>query len=164
MSIFGKKSKNTSNDYYNLYKAELGVEKKSEGFFSLKNIIKLETATIIAGIVFMGYSNFFSDFSKNFSIEFNSDFFMSQSSLPENNNFEISDSELVVQLENSEPEIVKPITIMEEEKSTEEPVEMLAKKLNMKFADLSLIVEIIKSEMTPKSISTNEDSIVIGQL
>jgi len=163
MSIFGKKSKKTSNDYYNSYKAELGVEEKSEGIFSLKNIIKLETATIITGILFMGYSNFFGDFSKNFSIEFNSDFFMSQS-LSESNNFEISDSELVVQLENSEPEIVKPITIMEEEKSTEEPVEMLAKKLNMKFADLSLIVEIIKSEMTPKSISKNEDSIVIGQL
>jgi hypothetical protein len=163
MSIFRRKSHKTSNDYYNSYKAELGVD-KSEGLFSLKNIIKLETATIIAGLIFMGYSNFFSDFSENFSIEFNSNIFTSQVSLPESNNFDESDSELIVQLQNSEPDEIEPVKIMEEEKSKKEPVEMLAKKLNMNFADLSLIVEIIKSEMTPKSTSNNEDSIVIGQL
>jgi hypothetical protein len=161
MGIFRRKSNNTSNDYYNSYKAGLGIEEKKEGFFSLKTIVQLETATILAGVIFMGYTNFFSDFSENFSIEFNPNFFMSQ----KNNNANMSDSELVVQLQESETDIIKPIKIIEENKrSVEKPVEILAKNLNVNFADLSLIVEIIKSEMTPNSISREEESIVIGQL
>jgi hypothetical protein len=161
MGIFRRKSNNTSNDYYNSYKAGLGIEEKKEGFFSLKTIVQLETATILAGVIFMGYTNFFSDFSENFSIEFNPNFFMSQ----KNHNANMSDSELVVQLQESETDIIKPIKIIEENKrSVEKPVEILAKNLNVNFADLSLIVEIIKSEMTPNSISREEESIVIGQL
>jgi len=153
MGIFTKKKNTTSNDYYNSYKAELGIEEKSNnGFFSLRTIVKIETAIIVTGIIFMGYSNFFGEFSENFSIEFNGKALMSQSS---------TDSELVVQIQDED---LTPLEITEEEKSIDAPVELLAKKLNMNFADLSLIVEIIKSEMSPNSISKNEESIVIGQL
>jgi len=160
MSIFRKKSNKTSNDYYNSYKAELGIEESNNGFFSLRTIVKIETATIVAGIIFMGYSNFFSDFAKNYSIKFNTNALMSHVI----DSTSISDSELVLQLQESEPEIFTRLEITEDESGIDAPVGVLAKKLNMNFADLSLIVEIIKSEMTPKSISKNEDSIVIGQL
>ena len=157
MSIFRRKRKSTSNDYYNSYKAELGITEKSDGFFSLSTIVKIETVTIIAGVIFMGYSDFFSDFSKNFSIEFHPNALMSQSLLPTSNNFDIS-------ISKSEPIIVTPLEITEERKVMEEPVKVLAKKLDMNFADLSLIVEIIKSEMSTKALSPNEDTIIIGQL
>ena len=58
MNIFRKKSNDTSNDYYNAYKAELGRAEEKKGFFSLNTIIKLETAVITAGLIFMGYNNF----------------------------------------------------------------------------------------------------------
>ena len=71
MDFFRKKSGSASDDYYNLYKAELGRKEDREEFFSLKTLFKVETITILAGVVFIGYSSFFSDFSKSFSIEFN---------------------------------------------------------------------------------------------
>ena len=164
MNIFRKKRNHTSDDYYDSYKAGLGIEDRTEGILSLSTVVKIETVTIIAGIIFMGYSNFFSDFSKNFSIEFNPNALMSQFKSSEDDTVELSDSSLVVQLQDVEPDTIVPVEISEEEKATKEPVEMFAKKLDMKFADLSLIVEIIKSEMTPKHTSHNEDSIIIGQL
>ena len=164
MNIFKNNNNSSSNDYYNSYKEELRVEEEKSDFLSLRTIIKIETATIVAGIMFMGYSNFFSDFSKNFSIEVNSNLFMSQS-VSQEKIMPLSDLELMAQLqEESVSSTTEPVKIIEEEKSKKEPVEMLAQELNMNFTDLSLIVEIIKSEMTTNSISRDEDAIVIGQL
>ncbi len=164
MNIFRKKSNDTSNDYYNAYKAELGRVEKKEGFFSLNTIIKLETAVITAGLIFMGYNNFFTDLSKNFSLEFNKNAFISQSVLSESYQFDNSDSELMLQLEESETDTLTPVKIKEERLNVQNNVQMLAKNLDMDFADLSLIVEIIKSEMTTKNSTTQEDKIIIGQL
>jgi hypothetical protein len=166
MGIFRKESNKTSNEYYDLYKEELRTKESNDGFFSLKTIVKLETATIIAGILFMSYSNFFSDFSKNFSIEVNTDIFKTQTKLSyESQPSIISDLELMVQLEESEPDTVEAINIEEEHTTKELSTETLAGQLNKGFDDLSLIVEIIKSDMiTPNSISRDEESILIGQL
>jgi len=164
MNIFRKKSNDTSNDYYNAYKAELGRAEEKKGFFSLNTIIKLETAVITAGLIFMGYNNFFTDLSKNFSLEFNKNAFISQSMLPKSYQFENTDSELILQLEESETDTITPVKIKEEKLDVHRNVQMLAKNLDMDFADLSLIVEIIKSEMTTKSTSNQEDKIIIGQL
>ena len=165
MNIFRKKNKDTSNDYYNAYKAKLGRAEEKKGLFSLNTIIKIETAIITAGLIFMGYNNFFSDFSKNFSLEFNKNAFISQSILPESYQSENRDSELILQLEKSETDTIIPLKIQEERLNVHKKVHRLAENLDMDFADLSLIVEIIKSEMTTKHSTTNqEDKIMIGQL
>ena len=164
MNIFRKKSNDTSNDYYNAYKAELGRVEKREGFFSLNTIINMETAVITAGLIFMGYNNFFSDLSKNFTIEFNKNAFISQSILPASYQFESRDSELILQLQESEIDTIAPVEIKEENSNIHGNIQMLAKNLDMDSADLSLIVEIIKSEMSSKITSKQEDKIIIGQL
>jgi len=88
MGIF----RNNSDDYYNAYKAELGAVEEKRGFLSLSTIIKVETAIITAGLLFMGYNNFFTDFSKNFSFEFNKNAFFSKSTLPVSYQVENKDS------------------------------------------------------------------------
>jgi len=164
MNLFRKKSNDISNDYYNAYKAELGRVEKKKGFFSLNTIIKMETVVITAGLIFMGYNNFFTDLSKNFTIEFNKNAFISQSILPATHQFESRDSELILQLQESETDTIAPVEIKEENLNVHGNIQMLAKNLDMDFADLSLIVEIIKSEMSPKITSKQEDKIIIGQL
>jgi len=164
MNMFRKKNNDISNDYYNAYKAELGRVEKKKGFFSLNTIIKMETAIITAGLIFMGYNNFFSDLSKNFTIEFNKNAFISQSILPASHQFESRDSELILQLQESEIDTIAPVEIKEEKVNIYGNIEMLAKNLEMDSSDLSLIVEIIKSEMRPTIISKQEDKIIIGQL
>ena len=163
MNIFRKKSNEPSNDYYNAYKKELGVIKEKEGFLSLNTIIKIETSIIIAGLIFMGYNNFFSDFSKNFSLEFNKNAFISQSTPSSTNEIDSVDSELILQLQESETDTIAPLNIKEEQ-NIYSKVETLAKKLNMNSDELSLIVEVIKSEMSPKVVSNHEDKIMIGKL
>jgi len=164
MNIFRKKSNDTSNDYYNAYKAELGAVEEKKSFLSLSTIIKVETAIITAGLLFMGYNNFFSDFSKNFSLEFNKNAFMSKSILPVSYQFDNEDSELIMQLKESEADTIAPVKIKEEKQNIHNSVQILAKKLDIDFYDLSLIVEIIKSEMNPKITPKKEDKILIGQL
>jgi len=164
MNIFRKNSNDTSNDYYNAYKAELGAVEEKKGFLSLSTIIKVETAIITAGILFMGYNNFFSDFSNKFSLEFNKNAFISQSILPVSYQFDNADSELIIQLQESEADTITPVKIKEEEQNIHNNVKMLAKNLDIDFSELSLIVEIIKSEMNPKITPKQEDKILIGQL
>jgi len=163
MNIFRKENNNTSNDYYNAYKEELGIVKKKKGFFSLNTIIKIETAIITAGLIFMGYNNFFSDFYKNFSLEFNKNAFISQSIVPVNYQSDNTDLELIKQLKESELDSIADIKIKEEKQNINN-VQILAKKLDMNSDDLALIVEVIKSEMSPKVTSESEDKIIIGQL
>jgi len=162
MNIFRKKNNDTSNDYYNAYKEELGIVEEKDGFFSLNTIIKIETAIITAGLIFMGYNNFFSDFYKNFSLEFNKNAFSSQSIVPVNYQSDNTDSELIKQLKETELDNIADIKIKEENKNVNN-VQILAQKLNIDSDELSLIVEVIKSEMSPKIISKQEDKIIIGQ-
>ena len=165
MNIFRKKSNDTSNDYYNAYKAELGRVEEKKGFFSLNTIIKMETAVITAGLIFMGYNNFFTDLSKYFSLEFNKNAFISQSTLSSTHPLNSMDSELIIQLQESETDTIIPVKIKEEKQNVySNDVKILAKKLDMNFDELSLIVEVIKSEMSPKITSKHEDKIIIGQL
>jgi len=163
MGIF-RNNLDTSNDYYNAYKAELGAVEEKKGFLSLSTIIKVETAIITAGLLFMGYNNFFTDFSKNFSFEFNKNAFFSKSTLPVSYQLENKDSDLIIQLEESEADTILPVNIKEEEKNINNDLQMLTKNLNIDFDDLSLIIEVIKSKMNSKSTYKKEDKILIGQL
>lgn len=156
---------NTSNDYYNAYKAELRVEDKKNSLFSLNTIIKIEATIIMGGLIFMGYNNFFSDFSKNFSIELNKDSFISNYIY--DNSKKTDDLDLISQLEESPTDTIEeqPIDIKEEKKDINLNLKgILVKKLDINSNNLPLIVEIIKSELTSTPISEYEDRIIIGQI
>lgn len=74
--------------------------------------------------------------------------------------------ELLKQLKESPTDTVEPIEIKEDKPDIHNSnnINKLAKDLHMKYSDLSLIVEIIKSEINPNNSSKHEDKIIIGQL
>jgi hypothetical protein len=166
MNMFKKGKAQTSNDYYEAYKSvELGLEEKKEGMFSLNNIIKLEFATLLAGLIFMGYNNFFNDVAsllKEKSLNFNIAQSSYSLSLPLSIQSNLSDEELVEELNDAETDIVLPVEI-KEERELENQVEYLTKQLNVKPADIALLVEIIKSNVDSQPTQT-EDSIIISQV
>jgi len=165
MNMFKKGKTQTSNDYYEAYKSvELGLEEKKQGFFSLNNIIKLEFATLLAGLIFMGYNNFFNDMSlllKENILNFNIANSKYSLSLPLSVQSQLSNEDLVVELNDAETDIVLPVEI-KEERVLENQVEYLTKQLNVKPVDIALLVEIIKSNVNTQPAQI-EDSIIISQ-
>jgi len=153
-----------SNNYYNTYKADLEKRGARNRIFSLSNIIKLEFFTLAAGLIFMGYNSFFN----HFSIEIQDGFFTSHELLPQSNSVHeedfLEEIRLISQLKNAE---VDTIEIKEEptrENFVDEQVEILSKKLNIDKTDMTLLVEIIKSQMSEEPIAVDEDKIIISQL
>ena len=162
MSIFKKRDLNqTSDDYYNAYKADLEKREESGSFYSLNNIIKFEFFTLVAGLIFMSYNNFFT----NFSIEFQNNFSTSNIMLSKNTvlNHNDSDSLLVEQLKLAEVDTLTPIEIKQDD-TVEQHVAILSKKLNINSTDMTLLVEIIKSQLTQPSKAIEEDKIIISQI
>ncbi len=131
-------------------------------------IIKLEATIIMGGLIFMGYNNFYTDFSENFSIEFNKNSFISKSLSSISNKTEISnDSDLITQLEESPIDTIEetPVDIKEEKLDINLKLKsMLAKKMDIHSDNIPLIVEIIKSELSLTPIDEHEDRIFIGQI
>ena len=160
MTIFKKRDVNqVSDDYYNAYKAELEQREEKGMMLSLNNIIKFEFFTLVAGLVFMSYNNFFN----NFSIELEGNFLTSNVMLSQNSISNNTDSLLVEQLKLAEIDSIMPIEI-KEEKFVEKQVAILSKKLNINSTDMILLVEIIKSQLAKPSTSREEDSIIISQI
>ena len=167
IKIFKKNDFNQGSDnYYHAYKADLEKKEVKSKFFSLNNIIKAEFFTLVAGLVFMSYNNFFD----HFSIEFKSNIFTSSSSsivVPQHNNFEREENIFMAQLQNSEVDNIEAIEIKEESTDktlVEEQVAILSKKLHINATDMTLLVEIIKSQMNQPSRAVQEDKIIISQL
>jgi len=152
--MFKNGKKQTSNDYYEAYKnIELGLEEEKTGFFSLKNIIRVEFTALTVGLFFMGYNNFFDDFSTLLKDKYDS--------------FNIQDSELMVSLpqtiqSNSDTDTITPINIKEESDVIHQ-VEYLTKELKVKPSDIALLVEIIKSSIETQPLNSVEESIVLSQ-
>ncbi len=154
---------NSSDYYYNRYKTEeLGIEDKKKGISVLEIVLKLEIAIILSGFIFIGYNNI----DNNFSIEFNKDILFSKKIVDEPTKYSDKDTnlELLKQLKESPTDTVEPIEIKEDKPNIHNHINKLAKDLHIKSTDLSLIVEIIKSEMNPNNSSNHEDKIMIGQL
>jgi len=161
MSIFKKRDLNqTSDDYYNAYKAGLEKREESGSFYSLNNIIKFEFFTLVAGLVFMSYNNFFT----NFSIELVNNFSMSNNMLSKSNTVNHnSDSVLIEQLKLAEVDTITPVEI-KQEGVVKEQVAILSKKLNINSTDMTLLVEIIKSQLTNSTQVIEEDKVILSQI
>jgi len=163
MIIFKEKDCNEiSNNYYNTYKADLEKREVKKRLFSLTNIIKVEFFTLAIGLIFMGYNSFFN----HFSIELQDNFFTSHELLPKNDNFneEEVDSTLISQLRNAEVDTVEIKEESPEEKNIDKQMEILSEKLKIDSTDMTLLVEILKSQMSTEPISEEEDKIIISQL
>jgi len=160
MTIFKKRDlPQTSDDYYNAYKADLEQREEKRTVDSLNTIIKFEFFTLVAGLVFMSYNNFFN----HFSIELQGNFLTSNVMLSQNTISNSADALLVEQLKLAEVDTVIPVKI-QEEKLIETEVSILSKKLNINPTDMTLLVEIIKSQLTKSSESIKEDKIIISQI
>jgi len=160
MTIFKKRDlPQTSDDYYNAYKADLEQREEKRTVDSLNTIIKFEFFTLVAGLVFMSYNNFFN----HFSIELQGNFLTSNLMLSQNTISNNADDLLVEQLKLAEVDTVMPVKI-QEEKIIETEVAILSKKLNINPTDMTLLVEIIKSQLTKSSKPIKEDKIIIGQI
>jgi len=160
MNIFKKRNLiQTSDDYYNAYKADLEKKEELGSFYSLNNIIKFEFFTLVAGLMFMSYNNFFT----NFSIEFQNDFSTSNISLAKSTILNQRDELLIEQLKLAEVDTIAPIKIKEED-VVEEQVAILSKKLNINSTDMSLLVEIIKSQLIKPTQGTKEDKVILTQI
>jgi hypothetical protein len=153
-NIFKKEDFNQVSDkYYNSYKEELKKREVKTKLFSLNNIIKVEFFTLVAGLVFMGYNNFFD----NFSIEIEENF-LSSILITQSNTLDKVEASVITVLQNRE------ISIKEESMEVEEQVVILSKKLNMDATDMTFLVEIIKSQFKRPTTNLLEDKIIISQL
>jgi len=159
MTIFKKDNFNEASDtYYYAYKAELEQKKVNKKIFSLNNIIKLEFFTLLAGFVFMSSSHFMD----NFSIEIQSNIFKSNMVESNINSFETQDITLMAQLEQ---EIEKNIPLeIKEETSIDAQVAILSKRLNINVTDMTVLVNVIKSQTRQSSKTIKEDKIIISQI
>ena len=165
MKIFKKEDFNQlSNNYYNAYKANLEKKETKSKFLSLNNIIKLEFFTLVAGLAFMSFNHFFN----HFSIEVKGDFFASSSMLlTQSNTFDREDASLMLELQDFEVDTLTNIEIKEEnfdQSLVEEQVAILSEKLNISSTDMTLLVEIIKSQMHEPLKTVKEDKIIISQI
>jgi len=160
MTIFKKRDlAQTSDDYYNAYKEDLGKKEEKQTVDSLNTIIKFEFFTLVAGLVFMSYNNFFN----HFSIELQENFLTSNLMSFQNTISNNSDSLLGEQPKLAEVDVVMPVKI-QEEKIIETEVAILSEKLNINPTDMTLLVEIIKSQLIKSSKPIKEDKIIIGQI
>jgi len=161
MSIFKKRNLSTSDDYYYAYKENLVKKGKSKTIYSLNNIIKFEFFTLVTGLLFMSYNDFFG----NFSIEFQGNSFHSNIMLSQETSVKDTDSLLEEQLRLAEVDTILPIfEIKEEDIVVEEQVAILSEKLNINTTDMSLLVEIIKSQLHKPSKSIKEDKVILSQI
>jgi hypothetical protein len=154
-NVFKKEDFNQVSDkYYNSYREELKKREVKTKLFSLNNIIKVEFFTLVAGLVFMGYNNFFD----NFSIEIEENF-LSSILITQSNTLDKVEASVITVLQNRE------ISIKEESMpEVEEQVVILSKKLNIDSTDMTFLVEIIKSQFKRPTINLLEDKIIISQL
>jgi len=159
MNIFKNRNLETSDDYYYAYKADLEKREESKKIYSLNNIIKFEFFTLVAGLLFMSYNNFFS----NFSIEFHENFSSQNMMLFQERALNDTDSLLEEQLKLAEVDTIIPIEIKEED-VVEEQVAILSKKLNINTTDMTLLVEIIKSQLNKPSKVEKEDKVILSQI
>jgi len=158
LNIFKKEDFNkVSDNYYNSYRADLKKKEVRNNFLSLNNIIKAEFFTLVAGLVFMSYNNFFD----NLSIEIQDNFFMPKTELSKDAHLDKEERVVSTPFQNREI-LIKEVPI--EDFSVEEQVAILSKKLNIDSTDMTLLVEIIKSQVNKSTSSVLEDKIIISQL
>ena len=155
MKIFNNQKEQISNDYYEAYKAEIGVkergiEAEKSSLFTLNNFLKLEILAVAIGFIVLNQNSLTSKYKKMYTAENNS--------LPVSMQSASLDEELVVTLEDDEtPE---KIAIREENVATAESSD---KETLVDNRDLKLLIELLKNEMKENEETIAANRIIISQ-
>jgi len=145
MKIFKKKTVQTSNDYYEAYKAELNGEIEKKSFLSLSNVIKLEVLVIAVGLFILNQNSLSLELKKKYVVENNV--------LPVSIQQNSQDNDLVVE----------KITIREDSQNDMLTTKVLNEEAFVNNSDIKLLIELLQSEMKEKRKSTSSNRIVISQ-
>jgi len=152
MKIFKKKTVQTSNDYYEAYKAELNREIEKKSFFSLSNVLKLEVLVIAVGLFILNQNSL--------SLELKKIYVAENSVLPVSMQQDSLDNDLVVELEDT---YVEKITIREDTQNDMLRKKVLNEEAFVSNSDIKLLIELLKSEMEEKRKSTSSNRVIISQ-
>ena len=150
MKLFNNKEEQTSNDYYEAYKAELGIGVEENRLFSLNNFLKLEILAVAVGFIMLNQNSLTSEFKKMYTADNNS--------LPVSMQSAGLDEELVVTLDddkNLEKIAIREDTIVTEETSDKEAL--------VDNGDLKLLIELLKTEMKENEQAAAANRIIISQ-
>ena len=149
MRLFNKNIEQTSNDYYEAYKAELVMEEEENKLFSLNNLLKLEILAVAVGFIMLNQNSLTSEFKK---------FTSNKDSLPVSMQYAALDKELVVTQEDDTD--IDTIAIREDDTAV---TNTLDKEAFVDNTDIKLLLELLKSKMKEKEESTSSDRIIISQ-
>jgi len=152
MKIFKKKTVQTSNDYYEAYKAELNGKVEKNRFFSLAKVIKLEVLVVALGLFVMNQNGF--------SLELKKMYVAGNDILPVSMQHDSRDNDLVVELEDTS---VEKITIREDNQNDMLTKKILDAELYVENSDIKLLIELLQSEMEEKRKLASNNRIIISQ-
>jgi len=147
MIIFNKNIEQTSNDYYEAYKAELVIEEKENKLFSLNNFLKLEILAVAIGFIILNQQTLTSKIEHVAG---------GKDMLPVSEQYANLDKELVVTQEDDASE---KVAIREDEVA----VEKTDKEAFVDNSDLQLLIELLKSEMKESEKAASDNRIIISQ-
>jgi len=148
MKLFNTKKEQTSNDYYEAYKAEIGAAKEEKKFFSLNNFLKLEILAVAAGFLMMNQQSLTSEYKQLMA---------GDDSLPVSEQYANLDKELVVTQEEDDIPVqvaIREDVVMEDSADKDALVDN---------SDLKLLIELLKSEMKESEKATSNNRIIISQ-
>lgn len=149
MKIFKKNTVETSNDYYEAYKAELNGKVEKKSFFSLSNLLKLEVLIVAVGVFILNQNGLSLELKKMY--------------VAENNMLPVSmqkDNDLVVSLEDTH---VEKITIREDTQNEMLTTKVLNEEAFVNNRDIKLLIELLQSEMEEKEESSATNRVIISQ-
>ena len=155
MKIFKKKTAQTSNEYYEAYKAELSGKVETKSFFSLNNILKLEILVVAIGFVMMNQNNLTIELKKMYVAE--------NDVLPVSMQYASLESDLIVELEDTP---LKEINIREADNNDmirTNILDIAEEEAYVENGDIKVLIELLKAEMSNKKASTTANRIIISQ-
>jgi len=154
MKIFKKKTAQTSNDYYEAYKAELSgtVQIEKSNFFSLSKLFKLEVLVVALGLFVLNQNGF--------SVELKKMYVTGNDILPVSMQHDSRDNDLVVELEDTH---VEKITIREDNQNDMLTEKILDTELYVENDDIKLLIELLQTEMKEKRDSDSANRVIISQ-
>jgi hypothetical protein len=152
MNIFKKNTVETSDDYYEAYKAEMVGENEKKNFFSLSNILKLEVLVVAVGILILNQNSL--------SLEFKKTYVAGNNVLPVSIQQDSRDNDLIVALEDA---YVEKIIIKEDNPTAMLTEKVLDKELYVENSDIKLLIELLQSEMKENKQSKSSNRIIISQ-
>jgi len=145
--IFNKNIEQTSNDYYEAYKAELVLDEEENKLFSLNNFLKLEILAVAVGFFMMNQQTLTSEYQQ---------FIAGKEMLPVSEQYANLDKELIVTQEDDVPE---KVAIREDDVV----VGKTDKEALVDNSDLQLLIELLKSEMKENEQTSSNNRIIISQ-